>query len=170
MTWTIPRAILINRVMAAGTPVQGRVFQELLDPFSDKEVAILHKNQDLVDRAKEISCMTREQLLATIKDGYGLEVTDCENGDLWITADALVGVTPAWTKGKLPYGGWYLTFQQSDNDFDPWARHFLMQEVRTYIWSRYMEKKLEERRILKRQRKQYGSQIEDLPEHYGLYL
>lgn len=160
------RMIWINHMTMGSTPMNGKVFRELLDGISTKELRILHKNQDLIDRVKEISNMTREQLVAAVKDGYGLEVTDCMNGDLWVGTDDLEKVTPAWTKGKLPYGGWYLTFQQQDNDFDPWARYFLMQEVRTYIWSRYMEKKLGE----KVSQKQYGPQIEDLAGHYGLYL
>ena len=70
---------------------------------------------------------------------------NCNNGDVWIDiSEDVEKLTPEWiTKGQLPYSGWYLTFNGDDNEFMPWARNMLLQEVRINGWIRYMEHNLD---------------------------
>lgn len=115
----------------------GSVFQVLLDGLSAKELRILRKHEDLSDRVLIISKTPYTTLLNTIKESYGLLVENYHSGGVWISTELLQDSIPDWHKST--HSGWYLTANQGE--FEVWARHFLMQEVRINIWLRYVEHK-----------------------------
>lgn len=125
--------------------LDSKIFNELLDSLGVKELKVLKRHVDLTERVVEICKLTKMGLLKTIRDDYKFKVENCQNGDVWIEAsDSVDGLTPDWIDdGQLPYTGWYLTFNGDDNEFMPWARNMLLQEVRVNAWMRYMEHKLE---------------------------
>lgn len=127
------------------TGLDSKVFNSLLDPLSIKELKILKKNEDLIERVTDICKMSKMKLLVEIRDKYGFEVSNCQNGDVWIDGAASnEGLTPDWIKkGQLPFSGWYMRFNGDDSEFVPWARNMLFQEVRINMWLRYMEHKLD---------------------------
>lgn len=139
-TW-INYMIAHNRV-----GLNSEIFNSLLDPLPIRQLRILKKNDDLVERTTEICKMTKMGLLIELRDKYGFEITNCQNGDVWIDGDASNdGLTPDWIEqGQLPFAGWYMKFNGEDNEFEPWARNMLFQEVRTNMWIRYMEHKIAE--------------------------
>ncbi len=140
------KKVWINYMLGHNKPgLDSDVFNDLLDQLGVKELKILKRHDDLIERVVEICKMTKMALLQTIRNNYGFEVQSCNNGDVWIDVDDSVeALSPEWiTKGQLPYSGWYLTFNGDDNEFVPWARNMLLQEVRTNGWMRYMEHKLD---------------------------
>ena len=140
------RNVWINYMLAHNrTGLDSKIFSSLLDSLGIKDLKILKKNDDLVERVVEICKMSKMKLLMEIRDKYNFDVQNCSNGDIWIDGDdAVEGLTPDWIKkGQLPYSGWYLKFNGEDNEFEPWARNMLFQEVRINMWLRYMEHKLD---------------------------
>lgn len=139
------KKVWINYMLGNKAGLDSEVFNELLDSLSVKELKILKRHEDLIDRVVEICKMSKMELLQTIRNSYGFDVQNCNNGDVWIDAtEEVEALTPEWIKkGQLPYSGWYLTFNGDDNAFVPWARNMLLQEVRANGWMRYMEHKLD---------------------------
>lgn len=125
--------------------LDSKVFNTLLNTLGVKELKILKRHDDLIERVVEICKLTKMGLLKTIRNDYKFDVQNCRNGDLWIEADESIGkLTPDWIKkDQLPYSGWYLTFNGNDNNFSSWARNLLLQEVRFNVWMRYMEYKMD---------------------------
>lgn len=140
------KKVWINYMLGHNKPgLDSAVFNTLLDQLAVKELKVLKRHDDLVERVIEICKLTKMGMLKTIRDDYKFEVTNCENGDVWIDAsDSCEGLTPDWIKPQqLPHCGWYLSFNGDDNEFMPWARNMLLQEVRVNAWMRYMEHKLD---------------------------
>ena len=140
------KKVWINYMLGHNKPgLDSEVFNALLDSLGVKELKILKRHDDLVERVVEICKLSKMGLLKTIRNDYGFDVQNCNNGDVWISVpEETEKLTPEWIeKGQLPYCGWYLTFNGDDNDFVPWARNMLLQEVRTNGWVRYMEHKLD---------------------------
>jgi hypothetical protein len=140
------KKVWINYMLARNkTGLDSKIFNELLDPLTAKELKILKKNGDLVTRVTEICKLTKMGMFKHIKNDYGFEITNCQNGDVWIDAsDTTDTLVPEWIKeGQLTHSGWYLTFAGDENEFMPWARNLLLQEVRVNMWLRYMEHKLD---------------------------
>lgn len=147
----VPQAIAQNRgvwLTSMSYPLTGNAqnnFIEMLVPLSAKELVALRKNPELIQRVKAIAIMPKESLLVEIKENFGFEIDMCLNGDIWIDTRHLEDLYPSWvTRSKrLPFGGWYLSYDSEDNSFERWARGFLTQDVRTELWERYLEDKLE---------------------------
>lgn len=140
------KKVWINYMLGHNKPgLDSKVFSELLDTLGVKELRILKEHDDLSERVVGICKMTKMALLKALRDNYGFNVQSCNNGDVWVEASEDVeALMPKWiTKEQLPYSGWYLTFNGEDNDFVPWARNMLLQEVRINGWIRYMEHKLD---------------------------
>jgi hypothetical protein len=140
------KKIWINHMLIHNkSGLDSKVFNELLDSLGVKELKILKRYDDLVARVVGICKMTKIDLLKTIRDDYRFDAQNCNNGDIWVDAsDTAEDLTPEWiTEGQLPHCGWYLTFNGEDNEFVPWARNILLQEVRINGWVRYMEHKLD---------------------------
>lgn len=127
------------------TGVDSKVFNELLDSLSAKELKILKKNEDLVTRVTDICKLSKMSMFKHIKTDYGFKIDNCSNGDIWVDAgDVTDPLVPEWIKaGQLAHSGWYLSFAGVENEFMPWARSLLFQEVRVNMWLRYMEHKLD---------------------------
>lgn len=127
------------------TGVDSKVFNELLDVLSAKELKILKKNEDLITRVTEICKLSKMSMFKHIKTDYGFKIDNCQNGDVWIDASEVTDpFVPEWIKPKqLVHSGWYLSFSGVENEFMPWARNLLLQEVRVNMWLRYLEHKLE---------------------------
>lgn len=127
------------------TGLDYKIFNTLLDSLGVKELKILKRHDDLIERVSEICKLTKMGLLKTIRNDYKFDIQNCQNGDLWIEAgESIDKLTPDWIKkGQLPYSGWYLTFNGDDNNFSSWARNLLLQEVRFNVWMRYMEYKMD---------------------------
>ena len=139
------KKIWINYMLKSNEPgLDSKMFSGLLDTLGVKELRILKKNEDLIDRVMEICKFTKMGLLKTIRNDYKFEIQNCQNGDVWLEAgDSVEELTPSWIrKGQLPYAGWYLTFNGDNDTFSPWARSMLLQEVRVNLWVRYMEHKI----------------------------
>lgn len=135
-----PRQFAGKRWLIQSIGVQksgGNIFQSLLDGLSVKELAILRKHDDLLNRTLVISKMTEAMLLETVKEDYDLNAEEWQTGDVWISTEQIEDQIPDWFKSQ--HCGWYLSFEQGE--FDVWARTFLMQEVRINIWMRYLEHK-----------------------------
>jgi hypothetical protein len=140
------KKVWINYMLGHNKPgLDTEIFNGLLDPLTTRELKIMKKNEDLLNRVIEICKLTKMAMLKHIRDDYGFKIDDCQNGDLWIDAsDACEGLMPAWADQiVLPHTGWYLSFQEDDDDFMPWARNLLLQEVRINMWMRYYEHKLD---------------------------
>jgi hypothetical protein len=112
-------------------------YQTLLDGMSTKEILILKKHPDLIDKVKDITKMTLLQLLAELKDEFNLEVDQYNSNDQWISTENLEDAIPEWFTTN--HCGWFK--DSRDDEFLDWARNFLMQEVRINIWLRYLEHK-----------------------------
>lgn len=116
----------------------GKETRELLEKLGDKELAILSKNQDLLERVKEISKMSYLHLNHVIGTQYGLKVDNWSGGDFLLSTAELDQKAPSWWGST--HIGW--TFDTGNPpQFCSWARDFLMQEVRINIWMRYIEYK-----------------------------
>jgi hypothetical protein len=144
----LTKKVWINFMLARNrTGLDSEVLNSLLDRLSLQELKILKKNDDLMDRVTEICKMTSSQLMGCLRDEYGFEINDCQNGDLWIDAgDANEPFVSDWVKEiKLPHDGWYVTTDPKTEGIDqfvPWARNLLMQEVRVNAALRYFKHKL----------------------------
>lgn len=162
------KTMWVNSMILGLTGANAAVFRKLVADLNSKELVALRRNEDLVARVKEISSMSQEQLVQEISEGYGLEVTSCMNGDVWIGTDALDDFRPDWAvkNRQLPFAGWYLTYEPQDNEFEPWARAFLMQEVRIEVWARYLEKKIQKSEESHQQ--DVGPITEDM--YFGMYV
>jgi hypothetical protein len=112
-------------------------FQNLLEGLSLKELRILRRYPDLSARVGEIARMTTPELIEALSEDYKLNPIDCHGGDVWITTRKLEDSVPDWFATE--HTGWMVSL--TDGEFDAWAQHFLMQEVRINIWIRYMEYK-----------------------------
>lgn len=160
------KKVWINYMLGHNKPgLDSEVFNDLLDTLSVKELKILKRQEDLIERVVEICKMTKIVLLKTIREDYGFDVQNCNNGDIWIDAsEDVANLTPEWIKkGQLPYSGWYLTFNGDDNEFMPWARNMLLQEVRINGWTRYMEHKLDVAATGKKNPFEIGAQLPMVP-------
>jgi hypothetical protein len=140
------KKVWINYMLGHNKPgLDSKMFSGLLDTLGVKELRILKKHDDLIERVVEICKFTKMGLLKTIRNDYKFEIQNCQNGDVWIEGgESVEKLTPSWiSKGQLPYAGWYLTFNGENDSFSPWARRILLQEVRINLWLRYMEHKIE---------------------------
>lgn len=115
----------------------GSGFQILLDGLSLRELAVLRKHEDLVDRVKEITKMNEAALISTLQEDYDLEVQNLHSGDVWVGTNLIEDNIPDWFEST--HCGWYLDLREGE--FHKWARELLMQEVRVNIWMRYLEHK-----------------------------
>lgn len=139
------------------------IFQEMVESLSIKELRILNKNPALINRIKWISLQKNKEELVKIILDYGLETINCQNGDVWIgNKTELDKFSPSWADDSLPYNGYYFNF---DKEFAPWARNFLLQDVRCNIWNKYLEKKLNDRSS-----KSQKNLTNNAEEYFGLYL
>lgn len=125
------RAVIFNMSQ------QDSQYQKLLEGLSTKELEILRRYPELIDKLRGISKLTSTQALAELKEEYGLEVDGHMNGDVWISTEKLEEAIPDWFHSD--HCGWFKTLQ--DGEFLDWAKQLLMQEVRINIWIKYLEHK-----------------------------
>lgn len=111
--------------------------QRLLEPLSTKELAILQKHRDLIERAQQIDKMTLNQLVRELENEFGMEVDPLRNGSYFISVDKPLDFLPERMDGPEG-GGWDVA---NPGGFIKWAEDFLMREVRINIWIRYIEYK-----------------------------
>ncbi len=111
-------------------------YQALLNGLSTKEILILRQHPDLIDAVQNIIKMTSVQLLAELKEEYDLEADQHPTQDMYISTEKLEVCIPDWF--LTDHSGWFVS---SGDNFQEWARSFLMQEVRMNIWLRYLEHK-----------------------------
>jgi len=149
----IPGNILANRstcedAIARTAKVGGETMKALLKTFSLKELKVIKKYPELVSRIAEIAKYTKIQLKTHLAEKYNINSVQ-STGDVWIEAEGLEDLEPEWLvggkdcryKGILPMSGWYLSYSEPENAFEPWARNLLLQEVRENLWFRWMEHK-----------------------------
>lgn len=142
----IPPQVMDNKTIRVNNLMVGQqgnaAFKRLTSSLSTKELKILRKHPDLIERVSAISKMNVRELEAELKEEFSLEVEPSSNGDCWISTDALDPYVPEWA--KTGHCGWYMGFDDTSllgADFEDWAQNFLLQEVRMNIWLRYMEHK-----------------------------
>ncbi len=116
-------------------------YQALLNGLSTREIRILRGHPDLVDTVQGIIKMTSVQLLAELKE-YKLEVDQYPTQDMWISLENLEECIPDWFSTN--HYGWFVG---SGDNFQEWARNFLMQEVRINIWVRYLMDRKEDKSL-----------------------
>ncbi len=143
------KRIWINFMASKNREADSSLIKELLEPLPLKELKIIKKYPELVARVGEICRYSKTQMAAHLREAYDIDTTSCQNGDVWVQADEVDDLQPDWStreKGgtgvRLPYNGWYLTHAGEENEFMPWARALLFQEVRENGWMNYMEHKL----------------------------
>ena len=112
-------------------------YEKLLSTLSTKELGILQKHDDLIEKVKGITKMTQIQLLQELEDEYDLEVDQYNIENMWLSTEKLEDAIPDWF--STSHCGWFKDVR--DGEFTDWAREFLMQEVRINIWIRYQEYK-----------------------------
>ena len=142
----------------------------LLNTLSGRELRILHKNRDLLERIVEISQTNGVSLWTELHDRFDIEVLLCGSGtgDYWAnTTDERVKSLPEefkeWYKAT-GHTGWYLGTQI---EFNMWAHDLLLQEVRTNLMIRYIEYKRAEKKKIKATESQQAAGI---VESYGFYI
>ena len=126
------RAALLYQIALGDKPLR-----DLLEGLSTKEVEILQKHSDLVDKTKEISRMTVVQLEAELTEEYDLEIDEHGPEGSWISTEKVEKNLPEWYESN--HCGWFRN--KANGEFLVWARGFLMQDVRINLWVRYLEHK-----------------------------
>lgn len=140
----------VIRNMAARHNYDSEV-QRLLHHLNAKELQILQKNLDLVDRVSEVSKLDAKDLREILVIDYDLEV-EAHTGSIWISCTDIAKRVPENLANS--HVGWWF---EGEPEFVAWARDFLMQDIRINIMLRYIEHKREEA-------KSSG------PLQYGMYL
>jgi hypothetical protein len=112
--------------------------RDLLCKLPLKELDILVKHMDILERVKNIAKMSSLHLDHLMTSQYGLKVDAWSDGDYYLGVTNIEDRAPRWWHSD--HIGW--TFHTGDTaQFCAWARDFLMQEVRINIWIRYFEHK-----------------------------
>jgi hypothetical protein len=148
----LPEKTLMNKNVWIGSILVGcssgmearKTIRDLIKTLSAKELQRLNKHRDLVKRVWEICGYTKVEMrkLLSSKD-YNFDFSDYED-DVYIQAEGTTSLEAEWStrrkkeKGRvrLPWPGWYLSY---NDDFMPWARNLLLQEVRENLWVRVIE-------------------------------
>jgi len=112
--------------------------RELLEKLSIKEIDILLKHLDLLERVKTIAKMSDMHLDHLISTEYGFRVDSWSDGDYLLSVSELDQRAPNWWQSG--HIGWMFEVGNA-KQFSKWAKDFLMQEVRINIWMRYIEHK-----------------------------
>ncbi len=144
--------------------------KQLLNGLTNKELHILSKNQDLLERIVAITRVSALGLYKVISDRFGFVITTVGQGygDFWAdlnneTDNNLPEEFVEWYR-KTEHTGWYLSTVDA---FGAWAQDLLMQEIRTNLMLRYIEHK----RAQKKSRMGAASRaVADIAAGYGLYL
>lgn len=140
----------IIRNMAARHSYDSEI-QRLLHHLNAKELQILQKNLDLVDRVSEVSKLDAKDLSEILTIDYDLEV-EAYTGSIWVSCTDIAKRVPENLANA--HTGWWFG---EEPEFIAWARDFLMQDIRINIMLRYIEHK-------RREAKNAG------PAQYGMYL
>lgn len=142
--------------------------RELLEKLSHKELRILAKYEDLLERVKNIAKMSDMHLDHLMSTEYGFKVDSWSGGDYLLSVSELDNRAPGWWKSQ--HVGWAFELGNK-KQFCDWAKGFLIQEVRINIWMRYIEYR---KSVLKSKR---GAEIDPddilaavVPGHFGLFL
>lgn len=107
--------------------------QKLLKILPSNELRIIRKHKDLIDRVKAIVNTPVKELVDEIESQFGLVVNRFGAGEIWIDNEGLADAVPSWVDSY--HFGWY-----TDTDkLSSFCREFLLQEVRTNIYIRYLE-------------------------------
>jgi hypothetical protein len=125
------RAIVFNMAQ------QNSSFQKLLEGLSVKELDVLRRYPDLIDRVRDIAKLTEVQAIASLKEDFNLEVDGHLNGDVWIATEKLEEAIPEWFHSD--HCGWFKTVK--DGELLDFAKNIMMQEVRINICLKYLEHK-----------------------------
>lgn len=112
-------------------------YQKLLDGLSDKELRILWRYPDLIEKVREIVKMPLVQIVAELQEEFSLEIEQYPTDNVWISTEKLEDAIPDWFTSS--HCGWFTG--TGDPEFLNWARDFLMQEVRINLWIKYLEYK-----------------------------
>ncbi len=152
------KAMWVNWLMSKFSPVDRNKIRCFFETLSMREIRIIMKHEDLVDRVKEIFKYTKAEMLDELRKSRGLEI-ECHEENVWIETEELDKITPEWinyTYGtssipgeskhvKLTWPGFYMTFEEEKagepSEFTLWARETLLLEVRERLWARYIEYK-----------------------------
>lgn len=124
----------VIRNMTAHHSYDGEI-QRLLRHLNSKELQILQKNLDLVDRVAEISKLETKELREILTLDHDLEI-EAYPGSIWLSVIDLVKRVPENLTNN--HTGWWF---DNEGEFTSWARDFLMQEVRINLMVRYIEHK-----------------------------
>lgn len=124
-----------KRVLAFNMSGGSQTFQDLLEGLSTREIIVLRKHTELIDRVREIANMNEPLILQELTEEYKLDVDLYQNGDIWIGTEQLEDSIPDWF--ETSHCGWFMN--REEGEFLEWAKQFLMQEVRINIWTKYLE-------------------------------
>jgi len=115
---------------------QNSTLQELLEKLSNKELRLIQKNSDLVDRIYEISKMDMNTASIILEEDFCLSLDDYEGNSCWVGIEEIEKHLPKWI--RYTHVGWAL---EEIEEFMSFARDFFLQEVRINLWMRYYEHK-----------------------------
>jgi hypothetical protein len=146
----ITRGFLVNKYGRAQADFDSAGFREMVNTLSTKELTILRKNEDLIERMRTICKYSLNQMMTHLSEHYGIKISyTTDDLDAWIYVDDdIQDLDPEWvirkprrTKGKtsFPYAGWYL----SEEEMLDWGRDLVLQEVRVNLFLRYFIRKEE---------------------------
>ncbi len=107
----------------------------MLDALPSNELEILGHHSDLQDRIHEIVSMSVDKLTDTLTKDFDLIVSQYGTGEVWIDVEKLEDAVPDWLDTR--HFGWYIF----TSELIEFCRDFLMSEVRTNIYIRYLEHK-----------------------------
>lgn len=110
--------------------------QKLMEDFSNRDLKILQKHPDLIDRLHAVAKMEANEITVTLEEDYGLTLDGYEGNSCWIGTQDLEERIPGWI--KTTHVGWAVDGMESFMDF---ARKFLANEVRMNLAMRYVEYK-----------------------------
>lgn len=109
--------------------------RKILDALPTKELEILEHHPDLQDRIHEIVNMPVDDLTDALTKNFDLIVSQYGTGEVMIDIEKLEDAVPDWLETR--HIGWYILI----SELIGFCRDFLMGEVRTNIYIRYLEYK-----------------------------
>ncbi len=140
------RSSALKRVLASNIAITneaGDPFQKLLKPLGVRELNVLKKDPELIQRIKDVVKLDADDIREYMLASWGLRVESCQDDDWWADIEDIRDKLPEWTRAVVE--GSYIPGE----NFLDWGRSLLMEEVRVNINIRRIEElkvKLKEER------------------------
>ena len=109
--------------------------QTLLSSFGSKELKLLQKSPDLIDKLHEISQMDENTAYIMLEEDFSLNMDEYGTA-CWVGTQNISDNEPSWV--KTTHVGWAVSGME---EFMELARDLLAQQVRVNLWMRWVERK-----------------------------